>query len=56
MDHLLDSLFPTAAEIPEAYRLGEPLVQREYLVDGQLQRWDGPLVTVRIPIWLKEGD
>ncbi|WP_191831755.1 NADP-dependent glyceraldehyde-3-phosphate dehydrogenase [Pseudomonas fluorescens] len=56
MDHLLDSLFPTANEIPEAYRLGEPLVQREYLVNGQLQRWDGPLATVRSPVWLKEGD
>ncbi|MNG93616.1 NADP-dependent glyceraldehyde-3-phosphate dehydrogenase [compost metagenome] len=56
MDRLLDSLFPTANEIPEAYRLGEPLVQREYLVNGQLQRWDGPLATVRSPVWLKEGD
>ncbi|KJK09958.1 MULTISPECIES: NADP-dependent glyceraldehyde-3-phosphate dehydrogenase [Pseudomonas] len=56
MDRLLDSLFPTANEIPEAYRLGEPLVQREYLVNGQLQRWDGPLATVRSPVWLKTGD
>ncbi|MET3053148.1 NADP-dependent glyceraldehyde-3-phosphate dehydrogenase [Pseudomonas alkylphenolica] len=56
MDRLLDSLFPTANEIPEAYRLGEPLVQREYLVNGHLQRWDGPLATVRSPVWLKTGD
>ncbi|MFQ6573787.1 NADP-dependent glyceraldehyde-3-phosphate dehydrogenase [Pseudomonas sp. UM16] len=56
MDRLLDSLFPTANEIPEAYRLGDPLVQREYLVNGQLQRWDGPLATVRSPVWLKAGD
>jgi len=54
MDRLLDSLFPTANEIPPAYRLGEPLVQREYLVGGQLHRWDGPLATVRSPVWLKE--
>ncbi|MEG1039277.1 MAG: NADP-dependent glyceraldehyde-3-phosphate dehydrogenase [Pseudomonas sp.] len=56
MDRLLDSLFPTANEIPEAYRLGEPLEQREYLVNGQLERWDGPLATVRSPVWLKEGN
>ncbi|MHC6225763.1 NADP-dependent glyceraldehyde-3-phosphate dehydrogenase [Pseudomonas sp. X10] len=56
MDRLLDSLFPTANEIPEAWRLGEPLEQREYLVGGQLRRWDGPLATVRSPVWLKEDD
>ncbi|CAI8732960.1 glyceraldehyde-3-phosphate dehydrogenase (NADP+) [Pseudomonas donghuensis] len=55
MDRLLDTLFPTANEIPEAYRLGEPLVQLEYLVNGQLQQWHGPLATVRSPVWLKEG-
>lgn len=52
----LDSLFPAATDIPEAYRLGEPLEQRDYLVDGQLRRWDGPLATVRSPVWLKDGD
>ncbi|MDD0973739.1 NADP-dependent glyceraldehyde-3-phosphate dehydrogenase [Pseudomonas fontis] len=53
MTGLLDSLFPAANDIPEAYRLGDPLEQRDYLVDGQLVRWDGPLATVRSPVWLK---
>ncbi|MFJ2985397.1 MULTISPECIES: NADP-dependent glyceraldehyde-3-phosphate dehydrogenase [unclassified Pseudomonas] len=56
MDRLLDSLFPAAENIPEAWRLGEPLEQRDYLVNGELRRWDGPLATVRSPVWLKEGD
>ncbi len=56
MDRLLDSLFPTAGEIPEAWRLGPPLEQREYLVNGELRRWDGPLATVRSPVWLKQAD
>ncbi|WP_110972941.1 NADP-dependent glyceraldehyde-3-phosphate dehydrogenase [Pseudomonas huaxiensis] len=56
MDRLLDSLFPTAEDIPEAYRLGEPLEQRDYLVNGELRRWDGPLATVRSPVWLREGN
>lgn len=56
MDRLLDSLFPTAQEIPELYRLGEPLEQRDYLVNGELRRWDGPLATVRSPVWLREGE
>ncbi|MDR0279283.1 MAG: NADP-dependent glyceraldehyde-3-phosphate dehydrogenase [Paucimonas sp.] len=56
MDRLLDSLFPTAEEIPEAYRLGAPLEQRDYLVNGELRHWDGPLATVRSPVWLKQAD
>lgn len=56
MDRLLDSLFPAPEDIPEAWRLGEPLEQRDYLVAGELRRWDGPLATVRSPVWLKDGD
>ncbi len=56
MDRLLDSLFPSAENIPETWRLGAPLEQRDYLVNGQLRRWDGPLATVRSPVWLKEGN
>ena len=56
MEHLLDSLFPTAEDIPENWRLEAPLEQRDYLVNGELRRWDGPLATVRSPVWLKEAD
>ncbi|WP_426808060.1 NADP-dependent glyceraldehyde-3-phosphate dehydrogenase [Pseudomonas sp. WOUb67] len=55
MDRLLDSLFPSAENIPETWRLEAPLEQRDYLVNGELRRWDGPLATVRSPVWLKEG-
>ncbi|TWC28042.1 hypothetical protein FBY03_14124, partial [Pseudomonas sp. SJZ079] len=48
----LDTLFPTLNEIPEQYRLGEPIEQRDYLVDGQLLTWNGPLATVRSPVFL----
>ncbi|AYG44905.1 NADP-dependent glyceraldehyde-3-phosphate dehydrogenase [Pseudomonas sp. Leaf58] len=56
MDRLLDSLFPSADNIPETWRLEAPLEQRDYLVNGELRRWDGPLATVRSPVWLKEGN
>ncbi|WP_079227981.1 NADP-dependent glyceraldehyde-3-phosphate dehydrogenase [Pseudomonas putida] len=56
MDHLLDSLFPAAGNIPENWRLDAPLEQRDYLVNGELRRWEGPLATVRSPVWLKEAD
>jgi glyceraldehyde-3-phosphate dehydrogenase (NADP+) len=54
----LGSLFPSLAEIPEAYRLGAPIEQRDYLVDGQLRTWSGPLATVRSPVYLatEQGD
>jgi len=39
----LDTLFPTLAEIPEAYRPDAPIEQREYLVDGQLRTSGWPL-------------
>jgi glyceraldehyde-3-phosphate dehydrogenase (NADP+) len=48
----LDALFPTAADIPERFRPGAPIEQREYLVNGELLRWDGPLAAVRSPIFL----
>lgn len=52
----LSTLLPTLEQVPEAYRLGEPIEQREYLVDGQLRQWDGPVVTVRSPVYLTDND
>ncbi|WP_248747674.1 NADP-dependent glyceraldehyde-3-phosphate dehydrogenase [Pseudomonas sp. MWU12-2037] len=49
---LLDSLFPAAADIPEKYRFEGQLEQREYLVNGTLRTWDGPLAQVRSPVYL----
>ncbi len=54
----LNTLFPRLADIPEAFRPGEPIEQRDYLVDGQLRTWEGPLATVRSPVFLatEQGD
>ena len=48
----LQNLFPSPAEIPEKYRLDGQTEQREYLVDGQLRTWNGPLALVRSPVYL----
>ena len=48
----LSNLFPTADAIPEQYRLQGQTEQREYLVDGELRLWHGPLATVHSPIYL----
>jgi glyceraldehyde-3-phosphate dehydrogenase (NADP+) len=52
----LESLFPAYEQIPEQYRPGEAIEQREYLVNGTLQLWQGPLAPVRSPVCLKAPD
>ena len=54
--NILNNLFPAAADIPEQYRLEGQIEQREYLVDGQLQTWAGPLAVVRSPVYLASAD
>ncbi len=58
MENILAGLYPTLAEIPETYRLGQPIEQREYLVDGALRQWQGPLAPVRSPVYIRgeQGD
>ncbi|MFS0827312.1 NADP-dependent glyceraldehyde-3-phosphate dehydrogenase [Pseudomonas phoenicis] len=56
MDHLLDTLYPAPEDVPQQWRLDEPLEQRDYLVAGELRHWAGPLATVRSPVWLKHPD
>ncbi|MDB5979983.1 MAG: putative NADP-dependent glyceraldehyde-3-phosphate dehydrogenase [Pseudomonas sp.] len=57
-ERVLDNLFPTAEQIPENFRFDSPIEQREYLVDGRLLLWDGPLAQVRSPVYLstEHGD
>jgi glyceraldehyde-3-phosphate dehydrogenase (NADP+) len=51
-DSRLHNLFPRLADIPEQYRLGTPIEQRDYLVDGELRIWNGPLATVYSPVYI----
>ncbi|MGE8049786.1 NADP-dependent glyceraldehyde-3-phosphate dehydrogenase [Pseudomonas monteilii] len=48
----INNIFPAAEQVPEAYRLDYPIDQRDYLVDGELCHWDGPVATVRSPVYL----
>ncbi|WP_339548309.1 NADP-dependent glyceraldehyde-3-phosphate dehydrogenase [Pseudomonas sp. RA_35y_Pfl2_P32] len=50
--NILSTLFPALADIPEPYRPDEPIEQREYLVEGALHTWNGPLAVVRSPVYL----
>lgn len=50
------ALFPTEAEIPEEFRIPEPIHQDIYLVNGELRRFDGPCQEVFSPVCIEEGD
>ena len=50
-----DLSFPSRQAVPEALLEGLPLIQREYLVDGQIRTWQGPLKEVHSPICIQDG-
>ena len=53
----LTHLFPPdEAAIPEAWRLAEPLHQRQYLLDGELHEWAGPTQEVVSPMAQRQPD
>ena len=53
----LTQLFPPdAAAIPDAWRLAQPLHQRQYLLDGELREWAGPTQEVVSPMFERQPD
>lgn len=55
-DEKATTIFPAADDVPAAFRMDMPLVQREYLVNGTLRTWEGPVNDVVSPIRLwREG-
>lgn len=53
LQNRLDNLYPRADEIPEQFRAGPAIEQRDYLVNGELHQWQGPLAPVLSPVSLK---
>ncbi len=49
-------LFPTRDDIPAEYAAGTPVIQREYLIAGELKRWSGELAPVQSPICWRHAD
>jgi glyceraldehyde-3-phosphate dehydrogenase (NADP+) len=47
-------LFPRLNDIPEKYRLKNPLIQNEYLLDGRIVSWDGPRQKVLSPVFTRD--
>lgn len=52
----LKSLFPTQDEIPAQYRFASPLHQRQVLLNGRLEPWEGDAVEVLSPVMTREAD
>ncbi len=51
-----DTFFPTLEEIPQQFRLPQPILQQEYLVNGELRPWQGATQDVFSPIHIRSGD
>jgi glyceraldehyde-3-phosphate dehydrogenase (NADP+) len=48
--------FPSDREIPDNFRIRQPLIQREFLVNGRLAAWNGPRQQVYSPVHVKDGN
>jgi len=48
--------FPNQSEIPEDFQVSFPLNQKKYLINGELNEWQGDVENVYSPICVKKGD
>jgi aldehyde dehydrogenase (NAD+) len=51
----LKTLFPTENDIPAEWRLVAPVHQRTVLIGGELKAWQGPVVSARSPILVRDA-
>ena len=51
----IDALFPEEHQIPEQYRILQPIRQERYLIDGELRRWEGSLQEVYSPVRIRSA-
>lgn len=52
---MLENIFPSLEQIPTQWQLGGYIEQREYLINGELRTWDGPMNEVFSPITINNG-
>src|SRR5687768_14614562 len=52
----INNIFPNEDSIPAQYRLKEFVDQREYLINGEIHHWQGPMQEVLSPICVKTAD
>jgi glyceraldehyde-3-phosphate dehydrogenase (NADP+) len=56
MNNTIVQIFPTESSVPPQHRLPSILEQREYLIAGTLERWEGDLSPVASPVCIMDGD
>jgi glyceraldehyde-3-phosphate dehydrogenase (NADP+) len=49
----IETIFPTLEEIPEESRIPELVEQREYVINGRMDRWEGPTQEVYSPVCVR---
>lgn len=54
-DEQINELFPAEDDIPFKYRFNNELVQKTYLVNGELRKWNGDLQDVCSPLHLTDS-
>lgn len=58
MEHTTDGfgqIFTEESQIPEQYQI-EEIHQKEYLLNGKIVQWDGPVADVLSPVYVKTAD
>lgn len=49
-------IFPVEQDIPTQYQINEFIEQREYLINGELRHWEGPMNQVQSPVCIKTSE
>jgi len=49
----IEAIFPAEREIPKRHLLTNPIEQHEFLVNGELRQWSGPMEDVLSPVRIK---
>jgi len=55
IDERIASVFPEETDIPEIFRIGKPIIQKEYLIDGKLRTWKGKMHKVLSPVYIRKA-
>lgn len=52
----IEFVYPNIKEIPSPYHIEIPYIQKEYLINGEIKKWDGEFRDVYSPIYIKTGN
>jgi len=56
IEKAVDGIFPKETDIPVRFKLESAVQQKQYLVNGQFQIWDGPTQDVLSPVCLQQNN